>query len=67
VFGVPLKTNISIVSNLTTLEEGVASSIVLASRSRRGASWGSLARAWCLRRGLGCLLNRALIRPLPSS
>ena len=53
--------------NLTTLEACGASSCVLVSRSRRGASWGSLTKAWCLRGGMRCLLSRALVILLPSS
>jgi hypothetical protein len=55
------------VSNLATLEACSASSSALASRSCWGASWDSVTRAWCLRSGLSCLLNRALVRLLPSS
>jgi hypothetical protein len=65
--GVPLRTDIGVVPNLTALEVGSASSSVLARRSHRGASWGSLTRMGTLRCGLRCLLNRALVRLLPSS
>jgi hypothetical protein len=51
--GASLRIDISIVPNLTTLEACGASCSVLASRSCRGANWGSLARAWSLRFGLG--------------
>jgi hypothetical protein len=65
--GVPLRTYIGVVPNLAALEACSASSSVLASRSHRGASRGSLTRAWSLRCSLRYLLSRALVRLLPSS
>jgi hypothetical protein len=53
--------------NLTTLEACGARSGVLASRSRWGASGGSLMRMRSLTGGLRCLLSRMLVRLLPSS
>jgi hypothetical protein len=64
--GVPLRTNISIVTNLATLEACGACSSALASRSRRGASEGSLTSMWSLRCRLWCLLSRSLVGLLPS-
>jgi hypothetical protein len=65
--GVPLRTDISIMPNLTTLEACGACSCVLASRSRRGASGGSLTSMRSLRCRLWCLLSRSLLRLLPFS
>jgi hypothetical protein len=65
--GVPLRTHISIVTNLTTLETCGSCSSALASGSRRGASGGSLTSMrslWCR---LWCLLSRSLVGLLPSS
>jgi hypothetical protein len=65
--GVPLRTDIIIVTNLTTLEACGVCSCVLASRSCRGASGGSLTSMrslWCR---LWCLLSRSLVRLLPAS
>jgi hypothetical protein len=53
--------------NLTTLEACGARSGVLASRSRQGASGGSLTRTQSLRGGMRCLLSRTLVILLPSS
>jgi hypothetical protein len=64
---VPIRTSIGIMHNLTTLEAGGARSSVMASRSRRGASGGSLTRTRSLRGGLRCLLSRTLVGLLPSS
>jgi hypothetical protein len=65
--GVPPGTYIGVMPNLTTLEACGARSGVLASRSRRGASGGSLTRTQSLRSSLRCLLRRVLVRLLPSS
>jgi hypothetical protein len=65
--GVPLRTYISIMSNLTTLEACGACSCILASRSRRGASGGSLTSMRSLRCRMWCLLSRSLVRLLPTS
>jgi hypothetical protein len=65
--GVPLMIDIGVVPNITALEACIASSSVLASRSRWGASWVILTRTWSLRCGLRCLMSRALVRLLPSS
>jgi hypothetical protein len=65
--GVPLRTSIGVMPNLTTLEASGDCSSALASRSWQGASGGNLTRArslWC---GLWCLLSRSLVRLLPSS
>jgi hypothetical protein len=64
--GVPLRTNISIVTNLTTLEACGACSSALASRSRWGVG-GSLTSMWSLWCRLWCLLSRSLVGLLPSS
>ena len=65
--GVPHRTNISIVTSLTTLETCGACSSALACRSRRGASGGSLTSMWSLRCRMWCLLSRSLVGLLPSS
>jgi hypothetical protein len=65
--GVPLWTNISIGTNLTTLEACGACSSALASRSRWGASGGSMTSMQSLWCRLWCLLSRSLVGLLPSS
>jgi hypothetical protein len=63
--GVPLRTSISVVPNLTTLE--ASGDCTLSSRSRGGASGGSLTSMWSLRSRLWCILSRSLVGLLPSS
>jgi hypothetical protein len=64
--GVPLWTNISIVTSLTTFEACGACSSALACRSRRGASGGSPMSMRSLRCLKWCRLSRSLIGLLPN-
>jgi hypothetical protein len=54
----PLRTNIGVVPNLTTLE--ASGDCTLSSRSHRGASGGSLPSMWILWSRMWCILSRTL-------
>jgi hypothetical protein len=56
--GNPLRTSISVVPNLTTLE--ASGDCTLSYGSRRGANGGSLTSVWCMWSPLWCILSWTL-------
>jgi hypothetical protein len=63
--GVPLRTSIGVVPNLTTLE--ASGDCTPSNRSHRGASGGNLTSMWSMQSRLWCMLSRSLVGLLPSS